>query len=53
MEALQCMELPRNRGLFFGKKYDANPALFFFILWIEGHLNIVFLVNFKTELLSR
>jgi hypothetical protein len=29
---------------FFRKKYDANPALFLFILWIEGHLNIVFLV---------
>jgi hypothetical protein len=29
---------------FFRKKYNANPALFLFILWIEGHLNIVFLV---------
>ena len=29
---------------FFRKKYDANPPLFLFILWIEGHLNIVFLV---------
>jgi hypothetical protein len=29
---------------FFRKKYDGNPPLFLFILWIKGHLNILFLV---------